>query len=309
MEGIVIKSTGSWYSILASDKKMYECRIKGKFRMQDIKNTNPVSVGDEVKIELDQEEGKGIIYEIKPRRNYIIRKSTNLSKQYHIIASNVDQLLLVVTLVAPETPTAFIDRYLITAEAYEIPPILVFNKVDLYKGELLEYLDYLENVYKKIGYQTLRTSVKNKTGISELKNILKDKKTLISGNSGVGKSSLVNCVEPDLDIKTASISLSSFKGKHTTTFAEMHPLSFGGFIIDTPGIKSFAMADMKKEEISHYFPEIFEISKTCKFHNCKHINEPGCQVLAALEKGDIIDFRYKNYLSIMEDDDESKYRA
>ena len=309
MKGMILKSTGSWYQVLHEESNhVYACRTKGKFRMEGIQTTNPIAVGDYVDFKLEEEDDSGIITKIHDRKNYIIRKSIKLSKQYHIIASNVDQLALIVTLVAPQTTTTFIDRYLATAEAYRIPAILVFNKIDLYEPPELEYIQELKNVYEKIGYSTIGTSAKSGTGINRLKKYLKDKKTLVSGHSGVGKSSLANAMDPGLELKTGKISINHLSGKHTTTFAEMHPLSFGGFIIDTPGIKSFAPADMQKDKIYHYFPEIFKWSKSCKFHNCLHINEPKCAVKKALDENEIAIHRYVSYLSMFEEDENQKYR-
>ncbi len=306
MEGVVIKSTGSWYTVRSSNNQLFECRLKGKFRYLDIKNTNPISVGDFVVIQIENDK-QAMIVELKPRTNYIIRKSTNLSKQNHIIASNMDQLLLVVTLVAPQTTLAFIDRYIATAEAYKINPILVFNKFDLYTDEILDFLYDIQNIYQSIGYQTIICSAITGQGLKELKEILKNKTTLLSGHSGVGKSTLINALEPGLNLKTGKVSEAHFKGMHTTTFAEMHFFSFGGSIIDTPGIKSFALSDMQQDELSHYFIEIFKFSSSCKYYNCKHINEPDCAVKKAVESGKIAESRYQNYVSMYLDEG-TKYR-
>lgn len=302
--GIVVKSTGSWYIVRLDSGRMAECRIRGKFRMEGIRTTNPVAVGDMVKVEENQEEC--VITGIEPRRNYIIRKSTNLSKESHIIASNVDQALLIVTVNHPVTSTVFIDRFLAGAEAYTIPAILVFNKIDLYDEEDRAMWKGLSAIYRKIGYEVFGVSAVTGENIDRIQNLLKDKITVLSGLSGVGKSSLINRIEPGLQLKTAVISNAHDSGKHTTTFAEMFPLKEGGFIIDTPGIRSFGMVDMKKEEISHFFPEIFAKSSECRFYNCTHIHEPGCAVIDAVENEEISESRYASYLSMMEES--GKYR-
>lgn len=300
MNGIVMKSTGSWYNVLAEDGRMVDCRIKGLFRIKGIKTTNPVAVGD--KVEFDEEgDSQGVIHKIAERRNYIIRKSINLSKQSHIIAANMDQAMLIATLALPRTSTGFIDRFLLTAEAYKIPVILVFNKLDLFEDdeELMKSLNEFIAVYEKIGYPCYKVSATEKKSIGILKDLTKDKITLVAGHSGVGKSTLVNAMDPALDLKTGEISGAHFKGKHTTTFAEMHPLSYGGFIIDTPGIKELGLVDMEKEEITNYFPEMFAVKGQCKFNNCLHVNEPKCAVIAAVEKGEIAASRYNSYLGII----------
>lgn len=302
--GIVVKSTGSWYIVRLDSGRMAECRIRGKFRMEGIRTTNPVAVGDMVKVEENQEEC--VITGIEPRRNYIIRKSTNLSKESHIIASNVDQALLIVTVNHPVTSTVFIDRFLAGAEAYTIPAILVFNKLDLYDEEDRAMWKGLSAIYRKIGYEVFGVSAVTGENIDRIQNLLKDKITVLSGLSGVGKSSLINRIELGLQLKTAVISNAHDSGKHTTTFAEMFPLKEGGFIIDTPGIRSFGMVDMKKEEISHFFPEIFAKSSECRFYNCTHIHEPGCAVIDAVENEEISESRYVSYLSMMEES--GKYR-
>jgi ribosome biogenesis GTPase len=306
LEGIVIRSTGSWYTVRTADAKLRECRIKGKFRIQGIKATNPVSVGDRVEIEL-QDDG-GIITEIAPRNNYIIRKSTNLSKQVHIIAANIDQAFLLVTISHPNTSTGFIDRFLVTAEAYHIPVTLIFNKIDLYEGKAAEKLEELIATYEYIGYPCMQVSATEGTGVEEVKALMKDKVTLMSGHSGVGKSTLINTIDKELDLKTDIISESHKKGKHTTTFAEMFELDFGGFIIDTPGIKGFGIVDLEKAELSHYFPEMRERLMDCKFNNCTHINEPGCDIKAAVEEGLLPESRYINYVMLYESDEKSSYR-
>lgn len=305
MTGRVTKSTGSWYTVLSDDGILYICRIVGKFRIKGIKSTNPIAVGDEVEFSLDEDEEFGRITKIAERKNYIIRKSVNLSKQVHIIASNMDQALLVVSLKSPSTPLGFIDRFLVTAEAYSIPTILVFNKIDLLNPSEIEALKAIENIYQNAGYKTLQTSAEAKINIDKLKNIIDNKTTLLSGHSGVGKSTLINLCEKGLDLKTQEVSDSHSKGQHTTTFAEMHPLKDGGFIIDTPGIKGFGLVDMEKEEIQDYFPEIFALRDGCKFHNCLHNKEPGCAVKAALENDKLAESRYKNYINLINDDDEN----
>jgi len=300
MNGIVMKSTGSWYNVLAEDGTVVECRIKGVFRIKGIKSTNPVAVGDRVAFEMETD-GKGVISKIEERSNYIIRKSINLSRQSHIIAANMDQALLVVTLALPRTSAGFIDRFLLTAEAYHIPTHLVFNKTDLFEGEpeLMQELDSFIAIYEKIGYACHKVSAMKSTDIETLRDLTKDKITLIAGHSGVGKSTLVNAMDAALDLKTGEISDAHSKGKHTTTFAEMHPLSYGGFIIDTPGIKELGLVDMEKEEITDYFPEMRAIKHLCKFNNCLHINEPKCAVIAAVEKGEIAVSRYNSYVGIV----------
>ena len=312
MKGVVLKSTGSWYQVRSFESgELFNCRIKGKFRVAGIKSTNPIAVGDVVHFQLEHhQEGQGVISAIQDRKNYIVRKSVNLSKQVHIIASNMDQALLVTTLAQPMTSTGFMDRFLSTAEAYSIPTIIVFNKIDLYDEEEMMELEYREAVYSAIGYKVLKTSAIQGIGLEKLKVELKDKTTLLSGHSGVGKSTLVNAVEPNLDLKTGTVSLSHRKGQHTTTFAEMHPLRMGGDVIDTPGIKGFGMVNMKKEEISHFFPEIFALSKQCKFHNCMHLNEPQCAVKEALAANKIAPTRYESYLNQLKDyDEQTHYRT
>lgn len=303
-KGIVIKSTGSWYSVQLDSGYIAGCRIRGKFRMEGIRTTNPLAVGDVVEVE----EGNDgyVITRIEKRRNYIIRKSTNLSKEAHIIASNVDLALLIVTVNHPVTSTVFIDRFLATAEAYNIPAALVFNKTDLYDVEDEEMLAGLMAIYQKIGYPCYPVSARTGENIEKVSTLLRDKVTVLSGLSGVGKSSLINRIEPGLDLKTATISEAHDSGKHTTTFAEMFPLKNGGFIIDTPGLRSFGIVDMEKEELSHFFPEIFARSEDCRFYNCTHTHEPGCAVIEAVEKDEISESRYMSYLSMMEES--GKYR-
>lgn len=309
MKGTVLKSTGSWYSVMLENGNVLQCRLKGKFRTHGIKSTNPVAVGDHVRVELEDDESQALITELFDRKNYIIRKSVNLSKRTHIIAANVDQAVLVVSLAAPKTLPGFIDRFLATAEAYSIPAIVVFNKVDLYNEDELADLEYFELVYQQAGYKTLITSATENENTNAFKALLKDKVSLLSGNSGVGKSTLVNAVEPMLDLKTQEISDAHQQGMHTTTFAEMFPLSFGGFVIDTPGIRGFGLVDMDKAEIGDYFPEIFRLKSKCRFNNCLHINEPGCAVLEALENHEIAPTRYRSYINMINGtEDDEPYR-
>ncbi len=304
--GLVIKSTGSWYVVKTNDGRLHNCRLRGLLRMKDLKTTNPVAVGDKVDFE-ESEQSKQIV-NIHNRKNYIIRKSSKLSKQSQIIASNIDQAFLIVTLNFPLTTTNFIDRFLVAAEAYQISTHLIFNKVDLYGSSDLKKLQELEHTYQSVGYKCLKTSAKNKLGIEELGATLKGRINLISGHSGVGKSSLINLIEPELKLKTKPISEAHGQGKHTTTFAEMFELHFGGYVIDTPGIRGFGIIDMDQTEIFHFFPEIFAASQKCKFHNCLHINEPGCAVKEALGNGKISLSRYQSYLKMTTEDQENKYR-
>lgn len=299
MKGIVIKSTGSWYQVLIDGDKIIDSRLKGSFRMNGIKNTNPIAVGDHVELEMQEGEDTAVINKIEVRKNYIIRKSINLSKQSHIIASNIDQAFLVVTISNPRTSSGFIDRFLLTAKAYQIPVNILFNKMDLYnEKEITEVKNWIE-IYRKVGYPCLAISATKENDMNALKELMKDKTNLFSGHSGVGKSTLVNKIEPDLKIKVGEISNAHSKGIHTTTFAEMHLLSIGGFIIDTPGIKELGIVDMKKEEVSHFFPEMSALIQQCKFNNCLHLNEPKCAVIEAVKKGEIALSRYTNYLSII----------
>lgn len=309
MRGLVVKNTGSWYLVKTDEGPTVPCKIKGNFRLKGIRSTNPVAVGDWVHIVLNQE-GTAMISEIEDRKNYIIRKASNLSKQSHIIASNLDQAFLLVTVSHPETNTIFIDRFLATAEAYRVPVSLLFNKIDLYDENEKRLLDGLINLYQTIGYTCYPMSVKTGEGVDAVKSQLQGKVTLLSGNSGVGKSSLINLLLPELDLKakTAEISSAHLKGMHTTTFSEMYPLPDGGYIVDTPGIKGFGTFDMEVEEISHYFPEIFHTSAGCKYGNCTHRNEPGCAVRDAVEQHYISQSRYASYLSMLDDKDEKKYR-
>ncbi|WP_284652869.1 ribosome small subunit-dependent GTPase A [Flavobacterium terrisoli] len=310
MTGLVYKSTGSWYTVKAEDNAVYECRIKGKFRMKDIKSTNPIAVGDVVDFELDDtsDDITGTIHNIHDRKNYIVRKSVNLSKQTHIIASNIDIVFLLITINNPPTTTSFIDRFLVTAEAYGIEAVLVFNKIDTFDEAMRDEQLYLQYIYSEIGYQCLRVSAVEKKGIEELKAMMIGKVSMFSGHSGVGKSTLVNALEPTLNLKTKHISEQSKQGQHTTTFAEMYDLSFDAKIIDTPGIKGFGIVDMEPQEISDYFPEFFKLKDQCKFNNCLHKEEPHCAVKQALEDNKIAWSRYNSYLKILEGDDEH-YRS
>ena len=307
-KGLVIKNTGSWYVVKTEDGRQIECKIKGNFRLKGIRSTNPIAVGDRVRIVLNPE-GTAFITEIEDRKNYIIRRASNLSKQSHIIAANLDLCMLVVTVNYPETSTIFIDRFLASAEAYRVPVALVFNKTDLYSEDELRYLYGLINLYTHIGYPCFRISALNNKGINEIKEELKGKITLFSGHSGVGKSTLINAILPEANLKTGEISTAHNKGMHTTTFSEMFPVEGEGYIIDTPGIKGFGTFDMKDEEVGHYFKEIFEFSAHCKYGNCTHRHEPGCAVREAVENHYISESRYASYLNILEDKEEGKYRA
>jgi len=307
MKGLVIKNTGSWYLVKTEDGRQIDTKLKGNFRIKEIKSTNPVAVGDFVNIE-ENSEGTALIYEIEDRKNYIIRRSPNLSKQSHIIAANVDQAFLIATVNYPVTTTTFIDRFLATTEAYRIPAFLVFNKIDRYSDEDNEYVDALINLYETIGYACYKISALKNEDLSFLINILKDKTTLFSGHSGVGKTTLINRLVPELQLKTREISEYHNKGMHTTTFSEMMELPEGGYIIDTPGIKGFGVFDMDSVEVYHYFPEIFKISKSCRFNNCTHRREPECAVIKAVEEHYISESRYRSYLNILEDEKGKKYR-
>ncbi len=306
-QGIVIKSTGSRYRVLYGEGNVVDCIIKGKFRVRELKNTNPLAVGDRVRFEFEPGGGSGVITELLDRKNYILRKASNLSKQSQIIASNIDHVFLMFTITYPETPVEFIDRFLITAEAYRIPASLIINKTDLYCEEDEARMEYLVSVYEKIGYKCFKISVKKGTGLDSLATLMKDKTSLIAGNSGVGKTTLLNAFNPALNLKTGEISDYHKQGKHVTTFPEMHRMPFGGYLIDSPGIRGFGVVDMDRNEIYHFFPEIFRISKGCRFYNCLHLDEPGCAVRNAVETGEIDQLRYISYLNILEDDNR-KYR-
>ena len=303
MQGLIIKSTGSWYQVQTPNGQRYEARIKGKFRIKGITTTNPIAVGDQVEFEFEPGSDNAVITHLHPRKNYIIRKSINLSKQAQIIAANLDQAFLIVTLASPRTSLGFIDRFLVTAEAYDIPARLVFNKLDLFSDEGLEILADYQSVYQNIGYPCYSVSAKEGTNIEQLQELISNQITLFSGHSGVGKSSLINALLPELSIRTGEVSDWSDKGMHTTTFAEMHQLPDGGFIVDTPGIRELGVIDIEQGELSHFFPEMRERMNQCRFNNCRHINEPGCAIVAAAEAGEIELSRYESYLSIYHGND------
>ncbi len=307
MRGLVIKNTGSWYTVKTDDGQLIESKIKGNFRLKGIRSTNPVAVGDYVQL-ITNQEGTAFISSIEDRRNYIIRKSPNLSKQSHILAANVDQALLVVTVNYPQTSTTFIDRFLAGAEAYRVPVIIIFNKSDLLTEEELHYQQMMRTLYETIGYKCIEISAATGEGVDELRPLIQDKKSLLSGNSGVGKSTLINQLIPEAEQRTAEISEAHNSGMHTTTFSEMLELPEGGYLIDTPGIKGFGTFDIEKEELTSYFKEIFKFSKDCKFSDCTHTHEPGCAVIKAVEDHYIAASRYQSYLSMLEDKDENKYR-
>ncbi|MEL0307790.1 MAG: ribosome small subunit-dependent GTPase A [Flavobacteriaceae bacterium] len=306
MKGLVYKSTGSWYQVKSDEGNFYQCRIKGKLRLSGIRSTSPVAVGDRVGFDLD-DEAIGVIHTIDQRENYLVRKSVNLSKQLHIIGANIDLVFLVITLKNPETFTTFIDRFLVSAAAFGIETVLLFNKMDQYTEEELEMVNELKDLYTSIGYQSVFCSTKSGQGMSELRNLMKDNTSIFSGHSGVGKSTLINTVAPELRLKIGEISEQHGQGQHTTTFAEMFDLSFGGRIIDSPGIRGFGIADIDKEEIARYFKEFFKASENCKFNNCQHLSEPGCAVKSKLEDGTIAESRYQSYLSMVLEE-EGPYR-
>jgi ribosome biogenesis GTPase / thiamine phosphate phosphatase len=305
--GVVIKSVGSRYRVLLGNGETIECTLRGKLRIKGVETTNPVAVGDNVTAERESDGKTGIITEVLERRNYILRRASNLSKQFQIIAANLDQVLVMVTIILPATPVEFLDRLLVTAEAYRIPARILFNKTDLYGEEETKRMEYLISVYSRAGYPCHRLSLEKGDGIEDLRNSMKDMVSLISGNSGVGKSTLLNILNPELRLKTGKISDYHKQGKHITTFPEMHRLPFGGYAVDTPGIRGFGLADMEKNEIYHFFPEIFRVSKECKFYNCLHLDEPGCAVRKSVETGEIDFLRYKSYFSILNDEN-TKYR-
>ena len=308
MHGLVIKNTGSWYVVKTDEGAEINCKIKGNFRLKGIRTTNPIAVGDLVAI-LPNADGTAFITGIDTRKNYIIRRSSNLSKEAHIIAANVDQALLIVTLAHPVTSTTFVDRFLATAEAYRIPAVIVVNKIDLLsEDEDKEYLEAWSYLYRSIGYEVLEVSAETGEGLEKLNALLNGKITLLSGNSGVGKSTIINRIMPELNLRTAEISTTHDTGMHTTTFSEMFPLPHGGYLIDTPGVKGFGTIDFDRHEVAHFFPEIFEIAQDCRFGNCTHTHEPGCTVLDALKDARISQSRYNSYLSILEDSADDKYR-
>ena len=306
MTGIVYKSTGSWYLVKSKDGLFYECRMKGKFRIQGIKSTNPIAVGDVVDFEIETKNNTetGVINSIHERTNYIIRKSVNLSKQTHIIAANIDLVFLLITIDNPPTFTTFIDRFLVTAEAYSVPTVLVFNKIDSYEIEQRAEIMYLKDIYEKIGYTCIEVSATENKNVDLVKEMMQDKTSMFVGHSGVGKSTLVNAIEPSLELKTKEISNQHKQGQHTTTFAEMFDLSFNASIIDTPGIKGFGVVDMEKDEVDDYFPEFFAVKNDCKFNNCLHVEEPKCAVKDAVENEEISFSRYKSYLQIIAGEEE-----
>lgn len=308
MHGLIIKNTGSWYTVKTDDGRIVESKVKGNFRLKGIRSTSPVAVGDYVDIIMNAE-GTALISAIDDRKNYIIRKASNLSKQSQIIAANLDQALLIITIKQPETSTTFIDRFLAGAEAYRVPVVLVFNKTDLLNDDERRYQQQMVTLYETIGYPCIEISAETGMGIDQLQTLLKQKVTLVSGNSGVGKSTLINAIIPHADQRTAEISNAHGTGMHTTTFSEMIELAEGGYLIDTPGIKGFGTFDIEREELTSYFKEIFEFSKDCKFNNCTHTHEPGCAVLQAVENHYISVSRYQSYLNMLEDKDDSKYRA
>ncbi|MGZ5209412.1 MAG: ribosome small subunit-dependent GTPase A [Kaistella sp.] len=305
MKGLITKSTGSWYQVLEQETgRFFEARIRGKFKLIKTRLTNPLAVGDRVEFSLEQDDVAWIT-KIEPKKNYLIRKSVNLSKEAHIIASNIDIACFIYTLKFPETSLGFLDRFLACCEAYNIKPLILFNKMDVLNDDEKEIVQNIEALYQNIGYETLEISSYSKLNLEALIEVIKDKVSVFFGHSGSGKSTLVNALQPDLNLKTSEISVTQLKGKHTTTFAQMHFWDFGGSVIDTPGVREFAMIDVHKEEIQHYFPEIFRVGRACKFHNCMHINEPKCAVLAQLETGEIEETRYLTYLKIMEEAEEN----
>lgn len=309
LKGKVLKSTGKWYQVLLENGEQLDCRIRGRLRLEGLKTTNPIAVGDVVLLsDKRDEEGKGVIEDYEPRRNYIVRKSTNLSKQLHILAANIDQAYLLVTLKHPETHMVFIDRFLVAAESFRIPTTLLFNKVDLLTEDERFDLDAVMDMYRTVGYRCEAISASNQQNIDFLRDEIKGRQVMIAGHSGTGKSTLVNALDPNLDLRVGEISSAHHQGQHTTTFAEMHPLQSGGFIIDTPGIRAFGIVDLEKEVISHYFPEMRALIGQCRFHNCQHLNEPSCAVKAAVESGEIYESRYWTYLQLMNGDEDDVHR-
>jgi len=309
IKGNVLKSTGKWYTVELNDGSVINARIRGKIRLDGLRTTNPIAVGDIVILDdRPDEEGKHVILDFEERKNYIVRKSTNLSKQMQILAANVDRAYLLVTTKSPVTHLAFIDRFLVAAESFRIPTTLLFNKIDQYNEDELLYIDALSDLYSSIGYPCYKISAENKLNIDFLKAEIKNKKVMISGHSGVGKSTLVNALDPSFDLRTGEISQAHMQGMHTTTFAEMHKLESGGYIIDTPGIRAFGIVDLNKEVISHYFPEMRKLIGQCKFHNCQHLNEPKCAVKTAVENGEISESRYATYYQLMTEDENETYR-
>ena len=307
-QGIVVKSTGSWYTVKTDDGRLLDCKVKGLFCLRGIRSTNPVAVGDHVHVTVAQD-GSAYIKEVEARRNYIVRRASNLSKESHIIAANIDVAVLIITVEHPRTNLIFVDRFLATAEAYAVPACIAINKCDLYDEEEMEYALGVKHLYDTVGYATELVSATTGEGLEWLRNRLHGKLALFSGNSGVGKSSLINSLIPGLNLKTGELSVQHDMGMHTTTFSEMYPIPDGGYIIDTPGIKGFGTIDFEPATVAHYFPEIFAISHNCRFNNCTHRNEPGCAVLKALEEHYISQSRYASYLSIIEDHEEGKYRT
>ena len=308
MTGLIIRNTGSWYTVRTDGGQLFECKVKGNFRLKGIRSTNPVAVGDRVTLTLQPDGVTALINGVEDRTNYVIRKASNLSKQSHIIAANIDLAVLVVAVAHPETSTTFIDRFLASTEAYRVPVSIVFNKVDLLKDEEKLYMQHLSYLYDCLGYRCLALSAKTGQGVEAIKEMLQGKVTLFSGNSGVGKSTLLNLLVPDANAKTAEISAAHDAGQHTTTFSQLFDLPSGGSIIDTPGIKGFGTFDMERTEVGHYFREIFQIGRDCRYGDCTHTHEPGCAVLQALEEHRIAQSRYQSYLSMLEDKDEQKYR-
>ncbi len=308
-KGLVLKSTGKWYTVELEDGSVVNCRIRGKLRLDELKATNPIAVGDEVTLsDHADEEGNRLIEDVGKRNNYIVRKSTNLSKQKQILAANIDQAYLLVTIHSPVTHLAFIDRFLVSAESFRIPTTLLFNKIDTCSEDDLEYIDALAHMYERIGYPCYKISALDPESIAFLRNEINGKQVMISGHSGVGKSTLINALDPALDLKTGEISKAHKQGQHTTTFAEMHKLASGGYIIDTPGIRAFGITELDKSVLSHYFPEMRARMADCKFHNCQHINEPQCAIKKAVEEGEIDESRYMTYLQLMEEDENEVYR-